>query len=376
MSIRQITIVGTGLIGGSLALALKQAGFAGTVVGCDKRAVLETAQARGAVDRTEPDLERAIVGSDVIVLATPVGCILSHLERVAPRVPPATLITDTGSTKQRIADAALRLFGDGAAGRVLPGHPMAGKEVGGIQNADAGLFRDAVWLITPIDPSAPLTETETAYLGLLRSFGARIISMDAERHDRLCAWISHLPQMMATALACTLREELGDDEAVSQIGGRALREMTRIARSPYSMWRDIAMTNSENLEDALMRYEQQLAHLRENLRGPGLREMFEEANQWPVAGGQLPVSPSPSKGVKEGDLVRVVRVPDTVRDSEHFKTRSILNSCVGLVFPVMGFNEYGLIQIDIGEVTGKSAHMESIWIEPECVEFVPNRTDH
>jgi len=161
---------------------------------------------------------------------------------------------------------------------------MAGKELGGIGNADANLFRDAVWLITPIDPATPHTERQTEYLELLRSIGARIISIPPERHDRLCAWISHLPQMMATALACTLREELGDDEAVSQIGGRALREMTRIAHSPYSMWRDIAMTNSDNLEGALQRYEQQLAHLRENLRGPGLREMFEEANQFGKSG--------------------------------------------------------------------------------------------
>jgi hypothetical protein len=245
---------------------------------------------------------------------------------------------------------------------------MAGKEVGGIGNADASLFRDAVWLITPVDSNAAASERQDEYLALLRSIGARIISMEPERHDRLCAWISHLPQMMATALACTLREELGDDEAVSQIGGRALREMTRIAHSPYSMWRDIAMTNTENLEDALSRYEQQLTHLRENLRGPELRGMFEEANQWPVASGQWPAAFSAS--MKEGDLVRIVRVPDTVHDSEHFQTRSMLEKCLGRTFPIAGFNQYGLIQLDIGEVSGRSAPMESIWIEPDCVELV------
>jgi prephenate dehydrogenase len=106
------------------------------------------------------------------------------------------------------------------------------------------------------------------------------MEMDAERHDRLCAWISHLPQMIATALASSLREEFGDYEVLMEIGGRALREMTRIAQSPYSMWRDIALTNSENIEEALLRFEQQLAHLRENLRGPELREMFEAANRF------------------------------------------------------------------------------------------------
>ena len=284
MSIRQITIVGTGLIGGSLALALKQAGFAGTIVAATERAVLKIAQTRGAIDRAEADLERAVAGSDVVVLATPVGYILTQLEAIAALASPTTLITDAGSTKQRLVERAQQLLGDAASARVLPGHPMAGKEVGGIENADANLFRDAVWLITPIEPANDPTERQTEYLDLLISIGAKIISLEAARHDRICAWISHLPQMMATALACTLREELGDDEAVSQIGGRALREMTRIAHSPYSMWRDIAMTNTENLEDALMRYEQQLAHLRENLRGPGLREMFEEANQFGKSG--------------------------------------------------------------------------------------------
>lgn len=286
MPIQQITIVGTGLVGGSLALALKQAAFSGTIVGCDKSAVLEKALARGAIDRGEADLERAVAASDVIVLATPVGCILSQLETLAPLLPPTALITDAGSTKQRFVQRSSKLFGPQAAQRVLPGHPMAGKEVGGIENAEANLFHDAVWLITPIDPAEPLSGRQQEYLDLIRAIKARIIAMDAERHDRLCAWISHLPQMMATALASLLREELGGDEAVSQIGGRALREMTRIAHSPYSMWRDIALTNTENLEEALTRFEQQLAHLRENLRGPGLRELFEQANQFGKDGGE------------------------------------------------------------------------------------------
>jgi prephenate dehydrogenase len=280
MSIQQITIVGTGLVGGSLGLALKQSGFAGSIIGCDQRAVLEIAQARGAIDLAEADLERAVEGSDAVVLATPVGCILSQMEILSARLPLTTLITDAGSTKQWLVERAREWFGDQAAQRFLPGHPMAGKEVGGIENADADLFRGAVWLITPIDTASPFSTPQREYLELLQSVGARVIAMDAERHDRLCAWISHLPQMIATTLASALREEFGDDEAVSQIGGRALREMTRIAHSPYSMWRDIALTNTANIDDALQRFEQQLAHLRENLRGPELRELFESANQF------------------------------------------------------------------------------------------------
>jgi prephenate dehydrogenase len=280
MAIRQITIVGTGLIGGSLGLALRQRGFPGTLVGCDRPEVLDAAIARGAIDRGEADPSQAAQGSDVVILATPIGGILSTFEKLAPTLPSSTLVTDTGSTKLQFVERTRMVFGAEAGVRVLAGHPMAGKEHGGIENADADLFRDAVWLITPIGADQPYTERQRDYIQLLESIGARVIAMDPERHDRLCAWISHLPQMIATALASTLRDELGDDEAIREIGGRALREVTRIASSPYSMWRDIALTNSQNIDEALLRFEQQLAHLRENLRGPGLREMFESANKF------------------------------------------------------------------------------------------------
>jgi prephenate dehydrogenase len=280
MAIRQITIVGTGLIGGSFGLALRQHRFEGTVVGCDKPEVLDIAITRGAIDRGGTDIKEAALGSDVVVFATPVGAILSLFEKLAPTLPPTTLITDTGSTKGEFIARARMVLGASAAERVLPGHPMAGKEHGGIENAEPNLFRNAAWLVTPIGLSQQYTARQQEYVDLLQSVGARVIAVDPEQHDRLCAWISQLPQMISTALASLLRDELGDDEAAAQIGGRALREMTRIARSPYSMWRDIALTNSQNLEEALLRFEQQLAHLRENLRGPGLRELFESANQF------------------------------------------------------------------------------------------------
>ncbi|HUO60037.1 MAG TPA: prephenate dehydrogenase/arogenate dehydrogenase family protein [Candidatus Acidoferrales bacterium] len=280
MAIQQITIVGTGLIGGSFGLALHQHGFGGTIVGCDKRSVLEVAQRRVAIDRAEADLECAIEGSDVIVLATPVGCILTQIEAIAPLASSETLISDTGSTKEQIVACARMIFGAAAEQRVLPGHPMAGKEHGGIENADPELLRDAAWLVTPITVGQPYTARQMDYMDLLRSIGAHVVTMEADRHDRLCAWISQLPQMISTALASLLREELDDEELVAQISGRAVREMTRIAHSPYPIWRDIALTNTENLEEVLLRFEQQLAHLRENLRGPGLREMFVSANQF------------------------------------------------------------------------------------------------
>jgi prephenate dehydrogenase len=209
-----------------------------------------------------------------------VGTILSQFEAIAPTLPASALITDTGSTKQRFVERARMIYGADAERRVLPGHPMAGKEFSGVEHADADLFQGAVWLITPIVADQQYTPIQEEYTALLTAIGARVVVLDPERHDIVCAWISHLPQMISTALTSVLREELGDDETVSQIGGRALREMTRIGRSPYSMWRDIALTNSENIEDVMLRFEQQMTHLRENLKGPGLREMFESANRF------------------------------------------------------------------------------------------------
>ncbi|MGI9102052.1 MAG: prephenate dehydrogenase [Terriglobales bacterium] len=278
---RQLTILGTGLIGGSLALALKKCGFRGSIVGCDRKEILDRAQAAGIVELGIADPIQACQGSDVVVLATPVGAIIDLIERLGPVLPPGTLLTDVGSTKAEIVARARAVFGELAGERFLPGHPMAGKEFSGVEHADADLFRGAVWLVTPIVPAArELPAAARDFLQWIERIGARVIEIDAERHDRLCAWISHLPQMLSTALASTLQDELGEDANVDAIGGRALREMTRLAQSPYSMWRDIALTNTANLRDALLALEQRLAHLRENLRTREMEAEFERARQF------------------------------------------------------------------------------------------------
>jgi len=278
--IAQITIVGTGLIGGSFALALKKHGFAGRIIGCDREPVLARAKAAGAIDEGITDAAKASHGSQIVVLATPVGGILDLIERIGPTLAEAALLTDVGSTKDEIAARAQTVFGSKAATRFLPGHPMAGKERSGLEQADSDLFENAVWLITPLPGQNVEAGLSGEFLQLLRGIGARVLVMDLSRHDRLCAWISHLPQMLSTALAATVLDELGDDPELLAIGGRALRETTRIASSPYSMWRDIALTNTKNIEEALMRLEQRLAHIRENLRTPELKAEFERGNQF------------------------------------------------------------------------------------------------
>ena len=265
-------------MGGSFALALKTRGFAGRIVGCDREPVLAQAKAAGVVDDFSADPVQAARGSHVVVLATPVGAILDLIERIGPTLPENTLLTDVGSTKSEIAARAQAIFGARAAVRFLPGHPMAGKERSGIEQADADLFQNTVWLVTPLPGQDPEAGLSGEFLDLVRRIGARVVALDLARHDRFCAWISHLPQMLSTALAATVLDELGDDPELLAIGGRALRETTRIAASPYSMWRDIALTNTKNIEEALARLEQRLAHIRENLRTPELKAEFEAGN--------------------------------------------------------------------------------------------------
>jgi prephenate dehydrogenase len=278
MAIRQITIIGTGLIGGSLALALRKKKFAGRIVGCDREATLEKARQRGAIDGGSVDPGDAVRGSQVVVLATPVLAIVDLIERVGPVLPAKSLLTDAGSTKAIVVERAVKVFGKNAGKRFLAGHPMAGKELSGVDYADADLFQNAVWFFTPL-PGQSLNEGLFAeYAGWLDQIGARIAMLPAEEHDRLCAWISHVPQMISTALAAALVEEFGAEAPLLRAGGRALQEMTRISASPYSMWRDIAISNKKNLADALLRVEQRLAHIRENLATRQLAAEFEQAH--------------------------------------------------------------------------------------------------
>ncbi|MBZ5569989.1 MAG: prephenate dehydrogenase/arogenate dehydrogenase family protein [Acidobacteriia bacterium] len=277
---RQITILGTGLIGGSLALALKRHGFTGRIVGCDRSQVLAQARALGAIDLAHEDAAQACANSDVVVLATPVGAIMDLLDRLGPLLPPDTLFTDVGSTKGDVITRARDIFGDRVGERFLAGHPMAGKENSGIDQADADLFTGAVWLFTPLPGQDIRRGRAGEYVQWIERIGARVLEMDSDRHDRLCAWISHLPQMLSTALAAALQEEFGNDLDLEAIGGRALREMTRLARSPYSMWRDIALTNTANIQEALQRLEQRLFHLRENLRTRELEMEFDTARRF------------------------------------------------------------------------------------------------
>jgi len=299
--IDRIAILGTGLLGTSIGVALRAAGYKGSIVGWNRSPEqAQLALAMGAIDSVAPDPIEAAHANEVTVLAVPIFATIDFMEKLAGVLGPDQLVTDVGSTKRVISETAARLYNTPDRAAFLPGHPMAGKERGGAALADATLFRGAMWLFTlkgtgfsPSENSqevngalAPAGVSETA-AALMREWrewvtkmGAKTLDLDPARHDELVAWVSHLPQFTATALSALLEEEVGDAPELKDVGGRALREMTRLGASPYSMWRDIAHTNTGAVERALLALEQRLAHLRENLRTPVLRDEFDQANKF------------------------------------------------------------------------------------------------
>jgi prephenate dehydrogenase len=238
----------------------------------------------GAIDRWVPraNADSEAAKADLVLLAGPVLAIEDWMQRLAPVLSERTLVTDVGSTKTQIAALGAKLYNQPARARFLPGHPMAGKESGGAAQAEVSLFRGAMWLFTPLAGVEP-SGIDAEWRGWVAKFGARTMDLDPARHDELVAWVSHLPQMLSTALAALLEETFADAVArdqIAAIGGRALRETTRLGASPYSMWRDIALTNSEPIAVTLHALEQKLAHIRENLRTPELKEEFRLANEF------------------------------------------------------------------------------------------------
>ncbi|MGA2278282.1 MAG: prephenate dehydrogenase [Terracidiphilus sp.] len=282
--IERIAILGTGLLGTSVGLALRASGFRGSIVGWNRGAEgARLALEAGAIDAIAADPIAAAREAEVTVLAVPIYATLDLMEKLTPHLGGDQLVTDVGSTKARITQLGMEHYNQMGCASFLPGHPMAGKERGGAALGDAALFRDRVWLFTDVPGcvrSKRALELIADWRELVVAIGSKCIDLDPVRHDELVAWVSHLPQFVSTALSALLEEEVGDAPELKDVGGRALREMTRLGASPYSMWRDIAATNTDAVAAALHALELRLAHLRENLRTPALRDEFEQANRF------------------------------------------------------------------------------------------------
>jgi len=266
-------------------LGLKANGFDGEIVGWDRKEVLPKALERGAIDRATTDLKEAVADADLIYLATPVTLIMELLPPVGRAAKKGALVTDAGSTKARICRLAREAMAEGVF--FLGGHPMAGKESRGIESADPGLFRGAKYVVireaeetgTNRRGAESAEKAQSEFIGWVRRLGAEPVEMDAETHDWAVAVVSHLPQLLSTALAGTAWEETDEDGLPVSLAAGAFRDMIRPAASPYEVWRDICLTNSENIGRALERLEHKLEWLREHLRSKELAEEFEKAGE-------------------------------------------------------------------------------------------------
>jgi prephenate dehydrogenase len=271
----EVAIVGLGLIGGSFGLALKEYGLASRRVGFGRLATVGRALQAQAIDEGTDDLGKAVRDADLIVLAAPVGAILDCLPRLKDLAPPRALVTDVGSTKAVICERARETLGGQRL--FLGGHPLAGKERAGVENAEAELFQKARYVLTPLAESHLEDPRVKAFISLITAMGARPHIMDPARHDRALAFLSHLPQLLSSALASLVAQEGRETRLPVELAASGFRGMTRLAESPYSVWHDICFTNVDNIRQALEDLVKKLEFMKQHLTGPELEREFEQA---------------------------------------------------------------------------------------------------
>lgn len=270
---RTIGIVGLGLIGGSIALAVHDLWPSALVVGVDRHDVIESAIRRHAVDVGAPELD--VLGqADLIILAAPVRQNLALVRQLADAVPGEAVVTDVGSTKRDIVEAASELP---ARLTFVGGHPLGGAAFGGIDHARPDLFRGRPWLLTPSQGTArDAVEKLTTFVAAL---GATPNVMTAAEHDRVLAFLSHLPQLTASALMSVVGEAVGAEGLA--LAGRGLVDTTRLASSPANIWTDIAASNADQIRPALDALIDVLTTLRSDLDvGVRLADVFADSAKW------------------------------------------------------------------------------------------------
>ncbi len=274
---RRIAVIGTGLIGGSFGLAVRNAFPEIEIVGWDRdSASLNHALSRGAIQEKAADLADVNRGADLIYIALPVNAIVKSLAPIAAAAEPDALITDTGSAKGLIEQAARECF-RGKSSHFVGGHPMAGKESSGIDHADADLFKAAPYALIADEENADRRVQNFATL--IGAIGARVVWCDAEKHDWSVSVVSHLPQLLSVALAQVIHDESDETGFPLALAGQGLHDAIRLAGSPYSVWRDILVANSDNVARALNRLGQALEHLQQNLNSKELEAEFRVANE-------------------------------------------------------------------------------------------------
>jgi prephenate dehydrogenase len=257
----RVTIIGVGLIGGSLALALREKFPAIRVTGVDRPAVLKRALNRKAIDQGEQSVERAVRFADLVVIATPISAIGKLLPQIARAVSRQTVVTDTGSVKHALVKQADRLF---PHGNFIGGHPMTGSEYSGIDAAHPLLFQNALYLLTPTGTSN--RRSLSLLTRFISSIDARALIIDPSVHDSVVSAVSHLPQLAAVALMTTVGRSHVQARRHLALAAGGFRDMTRIASSPFGVWKDILHFNRKEIAASLQLYIQDLKRLAAGLK--------------------------------------------------------------------------------------------------------------
>jgi len=278
-SSQRLTIIGVGLIGGSLARALRRTGECGEIVGCGRdEAHLQKALELGVIDRYELEVASAVAGADVVVLAVPLRAMLSVLKQMVPALSPAVVITDVGSAKGCVVEEARAVLGSRFTDFV-PGHPIAGTEKSGVEASFAELFDHRSVILTPVE------ETDAAKCArvsaMWQAAGANVTEMAVSHHDEVLAATSHLPHLLAFSLVNTLAS-LDESRDIFAYAAGGFRDFTRIASSDPLMWRDICMENRDAVLEVLQHFNNDLRQLEEAVRdndGDAVVNVFTRAKE-------------------------------------------------------------------------------------------------
>ena len=277
--INKLVIIGVGLIGGSLALALKKSGAVKQVVGWSRsERTMARAVELGVIDKAELEIDKALQGADMVVVTVPVGVMEEVFRQIAPHLEIQTIVTDAGSTKGSVVAAARRAFGKLPSGFV-PGHPIAGIEQSGVDAAFADLYQGRRVILTPVSESGD--SAVACVRAMWEQCGAEVIEMEVSHHDEVLAATSHLPHLLAYSLVDTLTR-MDDSEEIFQFAAGGFRDFTRIASSDPQMWHDICLANSEALLVMLDRFGDDLSRLSDAIRsgdGDYLMQNFLRAKQ-------------------------------------------------------------------------------------------------
>ncbi|MFZ5640351.1 MAG: prephenate dehydrogenase/arogenate dehydrogenase family protein [Bacillota bacterium] len=301
---KKITIVGVGLIGGSLGMAFIGRQLAGEVVGVDlDQEYLDLAVSSGAVHRGAASPAEGVKDADLVIISTPVGITADIFREIAPHLKPGALVTDVGSTKAKILQAARELLPGGT--EFIGGHPMAGSEQAGVAGADRYLFENAVYILTPTKENNP--QNVIRLTRLFEAVGARVVEIDAEEHDLAVAGVSHLPHLLAAALVNTAGKLQNEHEKILMLAAGGFRDVTRIASGHPVMWRDICLTNKDKILQVMAVFREVLDELEHDVAccaGDRLEEHFVKARQLRA------VMPAKMKGYLPVLHELVVTVPD------------------------------------------------------------------